>query len=202
MLASRLEAQVGARDEILHGARDENLSRLGERRDAGADGYRDAGDFPVGDFALAGVQAGPDLELQRLERLANGRRSKHRPRRAVEDGEETVAGRVELAALELRELTAHDGVMPLQELSPARVAEGRSSLGRADDVHEEDGREDALRLDLAGELRDEPCRRRHRRLMSLVVDPAVDAPERRQLGDFCSLDAHRDVLGRSWTRGM
>jgi len=129
----------------------------------------------VGDLALAGVEPGPDLELEWTERVADRRRCENRPRRPVEGGEEAVAGRVELAALEAGELAADDSVMPLQQLPPLRVTESCRPLGRADDVGEEDGREDALRLHLARELRDELRRRGHHRPVGLVVDPREDA---------------------------
>src|SRR3954447_21521770 len=125
------------------------------------------------------VQPGPDLEVERTERVTDRRRGDNRSRRPVEGGKETVASRVELATLEAGQLAAHDGVMPLQQLPPGRIAERGRALGRADDVREEDGRQDALRLDSAGELRDESRRQRHRRPVSLVVGPRVDSTEGR-----------------------
>ena len=104
--------------------------------------------------------------------------------------------------MEAGQLAAYDGVMPLQQLAPRRIADRGRPLGRADDVREEDGGQDALRLDSSGELRDEPRRQLHRRKVSLVVDPREDAPEGRQLGELCSLNPRRDVVARSRTRGM
>ena len=47
---------------------DENLARARLRRDPRSDVHGDAGDLAVGELDLAGVQAGPDLEIQRAHR--------------------------------------------------------------------------------------------------------------------------------------
>jgi hypothetical protein len=65
--------------------------------------------------------------------------------RPIERREEPVAGRVELAAAEAAELAADGRVMPLEQRTPARVAQQGCDPGRADDVGEEDRCEDALR---------------------------------------------------------
>ena len=88
--------------------------------------------------------------LERRQRVADRGGGLDGAGRPVERGEESVAGRVELPALEPRELAADDRVMPLEELAPGRVAESRRQLGRADDVREEDRREYALRARPAG----------------------------------------------------
>ena len=47
------------------------------------------------------------------------------------------------------ELVAHDPVVLGEELRPPPVAEFGRTLGRPDDVREEHGREDAVRLTVA-----------------------------------------------------
>jgi hypothetical protein len=66
------------------------------------------------------------------------------PGRAVEVGEEAVAGRVHLTATEAYELTADELVVTLEELAPGTVSQLGGVLARSDDVGEEDGREDAV----------------------------------------------------------
>src|SRR6478672_4797786 len=127
------------------------------------------------------MQPSPDLELERTERVADRRRREYRSRRPVKCGEESVACRIELASLKAGELAPYDGVVLLQQLPPGRIAERGGPFGRADDVREEDGRQNALRHDPARELREELSRRCDCRLMSVVVGPRVDPLERRQL---------------------
>ena len=73
------------------------------------------------------MQPGPDLEVERTERVADATRQPDGSGRPVERGEEAVAGGVELATLETGELAAYDGVVPLEELPPGRVAERAAS---------------------------------------------------------------------------
>ena len=70
----------------------------------------------------------------------------------------------------------------------SRVAEPRRELGRADDVGEEDGREDPLRVDAFGEPRDEARVAAIVARCDVVVYPCVDAAELRQLDDLRSSD--------------
>lgn len=67
-------------------------------------------------------------------------------RRAVEGGEEAVAGPLHLAAAVEAELAADDRVMALEQLAPVAIAELRGAGGRADDVGERHGREHAVVL--------------------------------------------------------
>ena len=69
------------------------------------------------------MESGPDIELERPERVADRRGGKNSTGRPVERGEEPVTSRVELTALEPRKLAADDRVMPLEQVPPGRVAE-------------------------------------------------------------------------------
>ena len=71
-----------------------------------------------------------------------------RPCRAVKGGEEAVAGRVHLLAAEAPQLRADGLVMLLKQLAPGAVPQLGRSRGGADDVREENRREDAVRLGL------------------------------------------------------
>jgi len=62
---------------------------------------------------------------------------------------------VELASAKLVELAPDERVVPADELRPAGVAELGRLLGRADDVCEEDGRENGVGFRLFPSRRDE-----------------------------------------------
>src|SRR5262245_29592862 len=123
--------------------------------------HRDASDLSVHDLALTGVKAGAQLEPEFADARADRARAPNRARRAVEPGEEAVAGDVELRAPETDELAPDHGMVARQELAPGTVAELRRLRRGANDVGEENGREHALRLGLlpaAGlpDLREKP----------------------------------------------
>ena len=99
--------------------------------------------FVVDELALAGVQAGANLEASSRTDVAIARA--HRIARA---GPSNAAKNPSPAVSTSRprkrvELAPDDGVMPLDELAPRPVAELRRLSRRADDVGEQDGREDA-----------------------------------------------------------
>ena len=68
--------------------------------DAGADVDGDAGHLAVQQLALARVQAGANLDAELPTASLIAQRAADRARRAVEAGEEAVAGRVHLDAAE------------------------------------------------------------------------------------------------------
>ena len=70
----------------------------------------------------------------------------HRTRRPVETREEAVTGRVDLASAKADELLPDERVMSLNQIAPARVSQFRCALRGADDVGEEQRREDAIGL--------------------------------------------------------
>ena len=114
VLAAIPEPKIRACDEILDRARYEHLARFGERCDACPDRDCDAGDLAVGDFALAAMQTGPDCDLELAERVADCSRGADGTSGAIEGSEEPVAGRIDLPALEARELAADEAMMPLE----------------------------------------------------------------------------------------
>ena len=69
MFAAGVEFEPGPGDEILDRARDEHLARRGERSDSSADRDSHSDDLPVADLALAGVDAGTDLEVDCAQRV-------------------------------------------------------------------------------------------------------------------------------------
>src|SRR6187431_2943747 len=145
MRAAVDERDAGPGDQVLDRARHEHLAGAGLRRDPRADVDGDAADLRAHHLALAGVHAGTQLEPQRPGAFADRLGATDGARRAVERGEETVARGIDLAAAESLELAAGDAVERIEDGVPARVAELRGALGRADDVGEQDRREDAIR---------------------------------------------------------
>jgi hypothetical protein len=62
----------------------------------------------------------------------------------VEHGEETVAGRVNLASTETGQFATHEGVMALEKLPPRSITVLSRKAGRPDDVGEQDRGQDPV----------------------------------------------------------
>ncbi len=91
--------------------------------DAGAGVDGDAGDLAVDEFALSGVQAGANVEAEFADGVCDGAGAADCAGWPIEACEEPVTRRVDLDASVAQQLSAHEFVMPLQQLSPAPVAE-------------------------------------------------------------------------------
>ena len=98
---------------------------------------------------LARMEPGADLDAEPANRVADRAGAPDRTRGAVEGGQEAVAGDPDLLATEPLKPVSDKRVVLAQESSPAPVAELGGTLGRADDVREEHGREHAVRLPAA-----------------------------------------------------
>lgn len=96
-----------------------------------------------------------------------------------------------------RQLAADDRMMPSEELPPGRIPQAGGQLRRTDDVGEEDRRQDPLGEGTGGQVRNEARRRGHGGLMGVIVDPGVDAPQRRQFGDLGAADPLRRIVARA-----
>src|SRR2546428_4139274 len=72
VLAALVELEPRARDEVLDRAGDEHLARARRGRYARADVDGDAADLAGGDLAFARVQAGANLEPERVHRIPDG----------------------------------------------------------------------------------------------------------------------------------
>jgi hypothetical protein len=77
------------------------------------------------------------VRIAQAQRIARG---------AIECHQEAVAGGLHLAAAMARQCVAHDRVVALEQVTPGRVSKLRSSLGRADDIREQDRGERSLGL--------------------------------------------------------
>ena len=162
VLAAIGEFQPGAGDEVADSLGDEDLRRAGERGDPCADRHRKAADLAVDRPAFTRVQPGAQLDPQRCDRRPDRLCAADRAHGPVEGREEPVPRGVELPTAVARETAANEPVMLVDELLPADVAQLRLTLRRADDVGEEDRREDALELRL---------------LVTKLADEAVDRVE-------------------------
>jgi hypothetical protein len=80
------------------------------------------------------------------DRVDDGTGTTDRTRRTVEGREKPVSGRVDLATAEALQLAADGGMVGLEQLAPATVAELGCAHGRADEVGEEHRREDLVGL--------------------------------------------------------
>src|SRR3954471_15048135 len=98
--AAVLEAGARADHQVADGARDEDFARPGLAKDARRDVYRDPPDVGAQQFALAGVNAGADLDTQCFGVGAQGFGAADGLRRAVERHEVTVAGALHHRAAE------------------------------------------------------------------------------------------------------
>lgn len=141
-----LEAESGSRDEVPHRAGDEHLIGCRQRGHPRPDVNGDASKLLSDRLALAGMQPGTYLDSERANGVPDGARAADGPCGAIERRQEPVAGRVNLPSPEALDLSPHPGVEALEELAPAPIAEGGRALRRAHDVHEEHGRQHAVRL--------------------------------------------------------
>ena len=91
MRAAIGELEIGPRDEIADGARDQDLIGFGKARHPGRDMDRDPADIVALDLDLAGMHAAPDIEVERARRVDDARAAADRARRSVEGREEPVA---------------------------------------------------------------------------------------------------------------
>ncbi|HEX3192424.1 MAG TPA: hypothetical protein VHS30_21845, partial [Streptosporangiaceae bacterium] len=108
-------------DQVAHCRADEDLTCAREGRHAGTDVDSDAPDSLADHLDFAGVNAGLDLDSERLHAPDCGGRTPDGAAGTVEHGEETVAGRVNLAAAETGQLATHEGVMALEKLPPRSI---------------------------------------------------------------------------------
>ena len=133
-------------DEVLDRGRHQDVARSCEGRDPCTDVDGDPPDIGIGQLDLARVQAGAHLQADGADGLADSRGASDRSGRSIEDGQEPVAGRLDLAAAVSVQLGPYGEVMRRKERSPTLVAELGSTAGGVDDVREEHGREDAIRV--------------------------------------------------------
>src|SRR5688500_10516497 len=123
MAAAVVEAEARAGREVAHRCRHEDLARVGCRLDPGGDVDGETADVSGADVALAGVEAGADLQAEAGELVTDGPGALDGPGGGVEGGQEAVAESLDLLALPAPELLADDGVVLFQQRPPGGVAE-------------------------------------------------------------------------------
>ena len=142
--AAVLEARARADDKVTDSARDEDFAGAGLAEDPRRDVYREPPDVGVQQFALAGVDAGADLDAQCFGVSAQGLGAADGLRRAVEGGEVAVAGALDHRAAESLREVGGDLAKAVQHRAPALVARRRGVLRRGDDVGEQHGAQGAM----------------------------------------------------------
>src|SRR5439155_14195487 len=96
--AATLEPNSGTGDQILDRMRDQDLGGLGQRRHPGCRMHGDTTDVVADELAFAGVKAGPYLDSEGVNGVADALRTAYRARRSVEPGQNAIAGRTDLDA--------------------------------------------------------------------------------------------------------
>ena len=140
------------------------------------------------------MKTGTDLESQRGHVLHQCACTLDRAPRPVESSEKTIPRRVDFRAVELPQPAANESVMSLEKRTPRRVPELSRTFCGADDVCEEHGRENSIRLLRPAQARQELRGLAHRLLVHLVIDPREEPAQPGQLGDLTCGDSRRDVL--------
>jgi hypothetical protein len=130
--------------EILHRSGDTHFAWSRSRRDASGDMHRNAGQVSTHQLAFTRMQARPDLNPERPHRRSDGLRTTNRPRGAIEPGHEAVTSGVDLDTAMDRQLTSHQCVVSLQQVSPSPIAKRCRAVGGSHDVSEENSRQDPI----------------------------------------------------------
>ncbi len=122
VLPTVFEAEPGAESEVLYGGGDEDLAGGCRTLGSGGDVDRHAGKTVAFEFALAGVDAGSDLDLLRGGCGSHRARGLNGPGRGVESHKEPVSRRVDLRSVVTGDLLAHALAVFFEKTAPARVA--------------------------------------------------------------------------------
>lgn len=189
MDASILEAQTRSGNQVLDRARHEHVTRPRQRRDPSTDVHRDATELVTDNLALAGVNPGADVETETSNGLDDRTRSAGGPGRTVERGEEPVTGRIDLTPAEAGEVLAHHAMVRFEEITPPPVAQRGGPFGGTNQVCEQHGGQDAVRLDGVTRTGEE--------LLDLVQDRGGITQERRMIiAGQLDVPGPRNVLGQ------
>jgi hypothetical protein len=119
-LAEVVEFERRSGDEIADRSRDDDVSGACRGQHTRPDVDGEAGELSVRSLALAGVDAGTELEAELARRLHDRPAARDRPRGAVERREEAVPCGIELGAAVSRQFAPDDPPVLLQERAPRR----------------------------------------------------------------------------------
>jgi hypothetical protein len=114
-------------------------------RDPRGDVDCQAGEIVADEFALAGVNASPNLEAELVRLVPNLARAPDRARGTVEARKETVTRLLYLAATETLKLRTGQRVVALAQLTPSHVPQLSGAPGGIDDICEQDGGQHPVR---------------------------------------------------------
>src|SRR5260370_40473876 len=92
------ELDSRSRDEVDDCPRRKDFPCFGEGGHAGGDVNADPADVIAPQFDLARVDARPDLDAERADRIPDGAGTAHRSARSVEGGQNAIARRLDLQA--------------------------------------------------------------------------------------------------------
>jgi hypothetical protein len=129
---------------VLDRARDENVPGAGQGRNPCSDDDREPGQLVARALALARVDSGAHVEPEIAHAVDDRAGAANRTSRSVEAGEEPGARGVELRPAKALELPADQRVVPVEEIAPHSVSELGCTLGRPDEVGEEERGENAV----------------------------------------------------------
>jgi hypothetical protein len=98
---------------------------------------RQSADLLAPKLDLAQVESRPAFELKPMHRCVNGGSTMDRCERAIEHGEEGVAGGVDLATIVSGEVGPHRGPIPVEQRTPALISQLDEACRGLDDVGEQ-----------------------------------------------------------------
>src|SRR5208282_181115 len=129
MGAEILEFYARARDQVLHGARNQHIVGAAELRHPRSDVHRDPPHVILGQLDFACMKTDAHRNLESTQRIANGAGAMDRPGRPIEGGEETVAQGLHFSSTETRKLLPHRLVMRFKKIAPRSIALGVRAFG-------------------------------------------------------------------------
>ena len=175
MDARVLEDQAGPFQEVLGRRRDDDLARAGERHHPGGGMDRDAARIWPHELDLARMEPDADPQADLVGGSTHGGATADGSRRAIEHGEEPIAGRGDLAPSEDIQLAAHEAVVGRQQLPPCCIADAIHRGRRIHDVGEEDRRQHAFSRSFRGDPERPGARPLDRDPGRIADDPRVVA---------------------------
>ena len=112
----------------------------------GTDVHSDASHVVPFNHALTSVNTAADRQSQAANHVPNRAGTFDRARWTVKGCKDTIARGVHHPAAETRDFLANLLVIVVDQVAPARVPDRRCALGRLDNVDEQDGCENTVRL--------------------------------------------------------
>ena len=144
MAPTLLESCARSERQVPNCAGEDDVAGPGEARDASADVHREAAHLLPHTLAFAGVESRANRDAHLPHRLDDLSRAFQSLRRRVERCEQTVAGGVDLLAVEPFQLASGDAVIGIQDSAPRSIAHRSGEIRGSHDVREQDRRDEPL----------------------------------------------------------